>query len=287
MENNRYVLLPTDFSAAAENALEFAAHFARKSYCKVLLFHVSSLHFGGLREQDEILSAIELEQIEEEQLASWKLKAQRLYPDVSFELRTSTGFPVELIRENAATNGVSLIVMGTKGAHGIGDTLLGSHTANLINRCSCPVLAVPQKAKFTGFDSIVFATDLSVEDHQALEQLAILFQSGTPSLTLLHIEDRFGVDAEAEMDAWFHPVSSAIPSTMKVSKLIIRNDDVLQGLRTFLEDNKTDILVTSARRRNFFERIFDKSVTRQLAQRENTPILALHAGHHVKSQVIF
>lgn len=287
METNSYILLPTDFSAAAENALEFAANYARTSNFMVLLFHVSSLHLGGMREQDEILSAIELEQIEEEQLAAWKIKAERLYPDVSFELRTSTGFPVELIRENAGAHGVRLVVMGTKGAHGIGDTLLGSHTANLINRCSCPVLAVPQQARYTGFDSIVFATDLSTEDHQAIEQLAALFHWGSASLTLLHIEDRFGVDAEADMDAWFHPVSASLPTNMNVSKLIIRNEDVLQGLHTFLEENKTDLLVTSARRRNFFERIFDKSVTRQLAQREKTPLLALHAGHHVKSQVIF
>jgi nucleotide-binding universal stress UspA family protein len=287
METPNYILLPTDFSTAAENALEFAANYARRSDCTVLLFHVSSLYLGGLRGQDEILSAIELEQIEEEQLAAWKIKAKRLYPDVSFEVRTSTGFPVELIRENAASHGVRLVVMGTKGAHGIGDRLLGSHTANLINKCSCPVLAVPQKARYTGFESIVFATDLSTEDHQAIEQLAALFNSGSASLTLLHIEDRFGVDAEADMDAWFHPISTALPANMKISKLIIRNEDVLQGLHSFLEENKTDLLVTSAHKRNFFERIFDKSVTRQLAQQEETPILALHAGHHVKSQVIF
>ncbi|MCE2846904.1 MAG: universal stress protein [Sphingobacteriales bacterium] len=149
------------------------------------------------------------------------------------------------------------------------------------------MLAVPQQARYTGFESIVFATDLSTEDHQAIEQLAALFNSGSASLTLLHIEDRFGVDAEADMDAWFHPVSGTLPANMIISKLIIRNDDVLHGLHSFLEANKTDLLVTSARRRNFFERIFDKSVTRQLAQRENTPILALHAGHHIKSQVFF
>jgi nucleotide-binding universal stress UspA family protein len=82
MESSKFVLLPTDFSHAAENALEFAVQYARTEHCSIVIFHVSSLHLGGLREQDEILSAIELEQIEEEQLAAWKIKAERMFPDV-------------------------------------------------------------------------------------------------------------------------------------------------------------------------------------------------------------
>jgi nucleotide-binding universal stress UspA family protein len=180
-----------------------------------------------------------------------------------------------------------MVVMGTKGAHGIGDTLFGSNTANLINRCACPVMAIPEKARYTGFNSIVFATHFEQEDVEAVKQLLILFQNSKPTLTLLHVEERDSVDAEAAMDAWFHSLSNVLPASVPLNKVVLNNSDVIDGLHDYLTQNKSNLIVTSTRKRNVFERIFDRSVTRQLAEHEQTPLLALHVAHHTKSQVVF
>lgn len=43
---------------------------------------------------------------------------------------------------------IDLVVMGTKGASGVTEILIGSNTADVIEKCHCPVLAIPAESDF-------------------------------------------------------------------------------------------------------------------------------------------
>lgn len=97
------------------------------------------------------------------------------------------GTPVEEIAEVAKTEGVALVVMGTLGASGIEEVFLGSNTASVIQDVRCPVLAIPEKATFSGFQSMVYASVQDAEDEHVLSLLLGLSALFGGSIEYLHI----------------------------------------------------------------------------------------------------
>lgn len=280
------ILFPTDFSPVAENALEFAVAVARAQSCKIILFHATSIHLAGVQMDESLISVDEMENIENEQLLAFKIKAEKKYPEVRFVSKSEIGFPIELIKEELKNGESCFVVMGTKGSQGMQDLFLGSQTAGVINHADCPVLAIPADARFTGYRKITLATNLEKDDIIALQQIITIFGKSNPEITLLHIENGSRRDPEAALVNWFH--SEVLPHVQyeHLNTLCIEDNDVVKSLNAFLLENPTDVLVTSTRKRNFFERIFDRSITRQMVYHTHTPILALHV-HQSKGQVVF
>lgn len=64
-------------------------------------------------------------------------------PGRVFERDTWDGSPVERILQVSEAQDVDLIVMATRGSHGVMDALRGSTTQRVIREAKCPVLAVP------------------------------------------------------------------------------------------------------------------------------------------------
>ncbi len=54
---------------------------------------------------------------------------------------------------------IDIVVMGTHGASGITELILGSNTASVIEKAPVPVLAIPANAVYTGINNVVYAYD--------------------------------------------------------------------------------------------------------------------------------
>src|SRR5690606_18759694 len=66
---------------------------------------------------------------------------------------------VEAIRKQVVEKEIDYILMGTKGASNIGNREIGSNTAEVITKVKCPVLVIPERAKFRGIKNVAFPTD--------------------------------------------------------------------------------------------------------------------------------
>ncbi|MBL7923014.1 MAG: universal stress protein [Bacteroidia bacterium] len=279
------ILVPTDFSEPATKALHFAAKIAGENNSKVIIFHAVGLHLAVTAEEAEFNNAFELEKIENEQLAALRLSLGKRYPKTEFEALTKTGFPVELIPECASSRGVDLIVMGTRGASGMKEILVGSNTSSLIRHTEIPVLAVPEESEYQGMNKIVFATNMQPDDIVSLKKIIALFGKKNPEITLLHIEDGHARDPEAALRNWFQ--TEVLP-TIKYAGIkaeSISETDIVKTLHDYLSVNKTDLLVTATRKRNFIERIFDRSITQRLVFHTKIPLLAIHS-HGSKGEIV-
>lgn len=280
------ILVPIDFSEISSKALDYGAAFAQKNGASILLLHVTSLHLSGVLPDEQMTTAEEIEEIENEQLIKWRINAEHRFPGVQFETRSTTGFPTDLIREFAEQERVDLVVMGTKGAKGTQEIVLGSHTSSLINQTDCPVLAIPAGAVFNGIHRIVIATNLEKEDHRMIRQTIDFFGNEKPEIVLLHIETSGERDPEAALMNWFH--AEILPGIQytRLKPVCLEEANVSNALEHYLEKESPDLLVTSTRKRNFFERIFERSITQKLVFHTHTPLLALHV-HESKGRVIF
>jgi nucleotide-binding universal stress UspA family protein len=146
--NVHTILVPHDFSAHADRALEVAVDFARRFEAKLVLLHAYRVQTdivipGDLFKQVERVAS---EQIEETArgVASG---------GISIETRLTQQHPAHAIPEIAREVGADLIVMGTRGLTSWRHALMGSVAEYTVRTASCPVLTVrgePEKESHDG-----------------------------------------------------------------------------------------------------------------------------------------
>jgi nucleotide-binding universal stress UspA family protein len=142
------ILVPTDFSASAEHALNYAVRLGRPFKVTILVLHVFHLreYLALLSERDQVDSGTANEVLE----AAKSRAASKLEELVSCSEGKGVavlpvllvGTPFEEIVRYAGEHEVDLIVMPTNGRTGVAHLLLGSTSERVIAHSACPVLVV-------------------------------------------------------------------------------------------------------------------------------------------------
>jgi universal stress protein A len=139
-------LVPLDFSADANEALEYAIGLASKLGARVTLLHVlQSPPWGGVdmdvtcpHAYSRFIQHLEAEVTHNMQACLERVTAGGLEGEVV----AVHGVPFQEILETAKNQQVDLIIMGTHGRTGLHHMLLGSVTEKVVRLAPCPVLTV-------------------------------------------------------------------------------------------------------------------------------------------------
>lgn len=138
------VLVPTDFSDSARNALRYGVSFAREYGAELVLLHVvENLTVGYASDLFPVPMAEVFQEISgyaKAELA--KLAAEAREKGVSVVDVVAQGKPSAEIIRYAAENAVDVIVLGTHGKGMLDQALFGSTTERVVRRAPCPVLTV-------------------------------------------------------------------------------------------------------------------------------------------------
>jgi len=139
------ILVPTDFSSAADQALDYAVELARPSKAQLIaLFVVEPVYAmpGDLYGASATYATLLEEQIAigRRQLAGLAERLRRRQVPVRALLET--GIPWETIVETARSSRADMIVMATHGRTGLAHFFLGSVTEKVVRSAACPVLTM-------------------------------------------------------------------------------------------------------------------------------------------------
>ena len=272
----RRILVPTDFSLNATGALRYAASLAARLRARILLLH--SIHVplpagtAGTTLSDKDLHVEEVRV----RLQALKQDLRTEFPTVETEVFSTLGFAVEEIIGFCTSRKADLIVMGTKGAHGLAEILIGSNTAEVIAKANCPVLAVPANADPGNIKKIAFATNYADNDFQSIFLLTEIFKPWNPEIVVVHAGEMSQPDDE---DARFNRFRQQVTAGISYDKFRFRliAGEAEQALSDFTKEIHADVLSVSTRRRSLFERLISRSVTRKFAYHTDIPLLAFHA----------
>lgn len=137
----RKILVPTDFSDAADNALRYAVELASQLGAEIALVHAWQLSAYASPSSD-------LAKGMEADLAKDLEGAARRYSGhaVTIHRHLRLGVPYVEIVAAGEELGADLIVMGTTGKTGLEHFLLGSVAERIVRTAKCPVLTVRHKA---------------------------------------------------------------------------------------------------------------------------------------------
>ena len=281
------IFVPLDFSENSLLALRHAIELAKESDSKIVIFHSyqSPQMGGGSFTGRKKLTELGKQQAEDN-MYNVVMQTKEEHPDLDFEHLVVDGDPLQRVRYYSESYNSDLIVMGTKGVSGLADVFLGSVAAKVISDSPCPVVIVPEGSSEGTYDRIVYGVSILPEDEEVLDYLQGLAASFKASLEAVHVEK------DAETSAKFEEFKANYDKKISKKKLsenqfvkfqtlpLAQSNKVEDTLIEYISTNPLTLFVMLRRnRRNFWERLFGTSVTKQMAFHANSPLLIMRAGN--------
>lgn len=260
------LLVPTDFSENAFFASLYACKLAQKRGYNLELFHCYTTSTVFNEEMDDIpvLKA-------DVMIVEWRDKLLAQFPDLLIETTCVTGLLSEVLPERTQQDKYSLIVMGTTGRGKGKPVAWGSNTNNIIYKSSIPVLAIPNLYdKFT-LDKVAMLTNFKAEELETLTDY-IETVGNIPRLDIIHVARDMDDTKKVNdlMSSWSFNIeqTNGVQAVNTVTSAIDKEneelDTVPEGIQQIITQNDYDIILVSKTRKSFFERLFRKSVSRQI-----------------------
>lgn len=264
------ILVPTDFSQLSRFALKYAIKIANTLGGKVTVLHVITMTKAfRISMRDTIRSSENTTGQELEKLIKTVSEQYKTSHPIQYQVVRGRYFPSTLLREARRLRS-GLVVMGTHGASGLTKAVLGSSTNSVIEVSHVPVLAVPEKADFKGFRNVVYATDL----RHLKEELKVLIryiEKFGSTIHLIHIVPPGNqvdvVEAEIESVLRNFPYKNIVT-------LVLVDNDIDSAIDQYVEVSKADVLAMFTHELSFFEKVFDRGMTRKMAFHSRIPLLA-------------
>ncbi len=136
----QHILVPIDFSANADHALDYAITLARTLQARLTLLHVIEPLAVGSVESMPYAYLHDLEAKITDLMTVYRERVTAVGLQSDFTI--VHGVPYHSIIEIARTAHVDLIIMGTHGRTGLPHVLLGSVAERVVQLAPCPVLVV-------------------------------------------------------------------------------------------------------------------------------------------------
>jgi nucleotide-binding universal stress UspA family protein len=268
------ILVPTDFSPLSQVAIQYAIKVANKFDGSITLVHVISGIVPVRGDMSSRIKKVEMELVAqaEQDFASVVKDAQKLNktnnPIVN-KIEKGESFN-KTLKAYVKKNKFDLIVMGTRGASGVTKYVLGSNTVSVLEDSSIPVLAVPGNAEFKTFKNVVYATDLKHFEREVRVMLPYLkiFDS---TMHVFHVVERIK-DAE-NLEVVVKKVLKKV-DYRKSTVTMDKSKKVDDAIGSFVHTLKADLVIMFTHKRNFYEKLFNRSLTKEMAFQSNVPLLA-------------
>ncbi len=271
------IIVPTDFSPIATNAMHYAIDMAKSVNASILLLHVYQVPVSFSDTPIVLVSIEDLRKGAEEQIARLKTEVEHLTSG-SLKVYTETrlGNVADELENLCNKINPFAVIMGTKGASGVERILFGSNTLTAIRHLTWPVICVPPgKSYGNGIKKIGFACD---------------FKDAVKTTPTHFIVD-FVKEFKAELDVLnvdYHnkhfkpetPEQSLLLHTMleeaSPAYHFIEHADIEDGINEFAEKNNLDLIITIPKKHRLLEGVFKPSSTKQLVYQSHVPVMCVH-----------
>ncbi|MDX2248084.1 MAG: universal stress protein [Bacteroidia bacterium] len=279
-ENQRLktILFPTDFSETAHNAFEYALNIADHIGANIVLLHVyqeANAHNGYI--PTEILQSLKEEKLEKaiNFFHEYQREAQ-LQLGKSIEVRPilQSGVPENIIPELSRSMDVDLIIMGTLGAASVSERILGSVTAKVIEKAGCPVMAIPAECTYKPINRILYGMRMDENEFGVIDQLVEFAGFFDAKVYCTHVRTDKEYWSKLELNSFEHLYH--LENEGKLQFYVFNHEDVVRGLRRFIDENGIDILSLTTQKRDLIDKFFDQSLTREMVLYTDIPLLAFH-----------
>lgn len=276
------ILLPTDFSENSWNALKYALLFFENSTCNFYLLHINRLNNIVARDTPYVPTQ---ELIDDLFNKPSKIKLHELLKRIKdefpsnknhkFYTLTDYNFFIDSIREHVDEKKIDMIVMGTKGASGLQEFIIGSNSGDVITKVSCTTLVVPENARYEGITEMAFPTDFALSyGIQTLHPITEILEKYDSYLRILHISKKNKNLNESQqknkelLEDYF--------SESKYNFHFLTNINIEDAIQCFIQSRNIDLIVMVAKNLNYFQHLLFHSKVEKISYHTHIPFFVLH-----------
>lgn len=266
------ILVPTDFSDQAENALKVAVEIATKNNSEIFIIHSlemplhlsSSGDSGGMPES---LFFIKLAENHFEELLEKPYLA-----DLEIHEAIGHGEVYNDINEVSKSKNIDLIVMGSHGISGFKEMFIGSNTEKVVRTANVPVLVIKNEHENFDITNFVFATDFSEKCCETFKEAKKFAESVNAQMNLLYVNTPGNfittADANKKMTEFVKELN------IENFSLNIYNDtSVEKGILNFAKETNASLIGMSTHGRQGISHFFNGSISEDLVNHANRPVI--------------
>lgn len=273
------ILLPVDFSAHSNNAVNYAVDLATQKGYSIHLYHnytsasaVFEEETGSTGKQSPIFKA---------DILIKKLAEQITSRNAALEVTTrcERGIITETLPDIATPDRFDFVIMGTKGITNDDSQLIGSTTYVISKKSKIPVLAIPAEVSFEQLDKVGLLSNFKEEEVQTVQDFVnIMGKDFELKLMHVHYDHSSENRIEDKLEVWKYKIKKYIGVTniaIEVDSIqgdIEDLDTVPEVINEMIHTEKIKILLVTRSRKSFFERAFTRSVAKALFSHPLVPI---------------
>jgi nucleotide-binding universal stress UspA family protein len=267
------ILVPTDFSDTANRARDYAINIAELLNAEIFLINTYHIPHAGatMAVNVEALARDSSQEEMDKQLKYLELN----FPEVDVRSKCIAGLFVDVVKRIEEKESIDLVVMGTTGASGVVENFLGSNASALIGSIKTPIITVPGDTVINMPNRIIVANDLNESgDDELYSPLKEIAGNTNASIDFL-----FVVDKEEMADTKVARLKSAKFDELFDAKYhpfhFKNSDNAEDGILDYIDGKDFDLLVVVCHQRSFWERIWERSISKSLVKHAQIPILVL------------
>ncbi len=275
------ILIPTDFSDNAWKAIEYALDLFKDTKCNFYLLHVTTIinYAGGETPMVPTSETIEKSLLKQSKIELAKLleTIKEKHPNSKHHFMTLASYDyfIDAIRNQVLEKKIDIVVMGTKGASGIKEVIIGSNTGDVITKVKGKILAIPNKTQYKTPKEIVFPTDYNTfYQSNILNNIVEFAAMHDSTIRILHVAKKneelraFQQENKEYLNDYFADIKHSFHK--------VTNKKIEAGVQCFVESRDIDMIVMIAKNLNLFQQIILKPTVEEISYHTNVPFLVIH-----------
>ena len=273
------IILPTDFSYNAYNAISYAMNLLKDEEATFYLLNTYTpaiyqteylLHSPGQIGLGDIYQSESINQLEE---LKKQLEKEFKNPKHTIIAHSAFNILVDEVSAMVAREEADLVIMGNQGATGAKEIFLGTHTVHVIKKATCPVIAIPADFDYEIPKKILFPTDYEVEySEKQLAGLLNLSKIHNSSIEVIHISSGYNLtDLQLQNKAKLEKILEEIPHLFHD----LPNQEIITGINNFQLKNKMNMLAMIQNKHTFLESLFIEPVIKKIGFHVSIPFMVI------------
>ena len=260
------IIIPTDFSENSLKAFEFTNDFFTGDNFKYVVATVYDIPRGGTSSLFSLMEQLREQSFME--MEKFMVVLQEKFPSIAENAESAVlqgGFSGQIIgltRDKKA----DFVVMGTKGATGLKEVLLGSNAADLVNDATIPVFAIPQEYECKNIKSILLSYDGKTLTDNTISFIGVLSRAFKLPISLFHVRKK----ADQPIQNWGEIEERFNDHHISLYEAFA--DTFEAGLRSEIADLNS-LLVLVSRKKSFWDRLMKGSDSKRAIMHFHLPML--------------
>ena len=281
------ILVPTDFSETANNALEVAAQLVKKFKAKLIVLHMlevpshllpdaglsNDVSSGQNTNRDDMQSAMFYMMLTKKRFQ--EMAELPYLKDVEYEEKIQNHHNFAGIIDSAHKFNADLIVMGSHGTSGLKEFFVGSNTEKVVRNSDIPVLVIKSKNENFDVKNVVFATNWDAENARPFVQAYQLCQNLGAKMHLLYVNTS-GIEfltSKEITEKFVNLISQANVRSEDITSNTYSDKTIEKGILNFSKENNIDLIAIPTHGRRGLDHFINRSIGEEIVNHAQIPVI--------------